>query len=141
MKRAYLFVLAVFISACSSLAQDKFISVGSGGGFAGTATVYKVTPKGEVFKGNGVGDIKFTLCGKIKKTRAKEIIAKVTDQARAASPFSHPGNLYYFIASTENGNEQTITWGDADHPVPEDVKKLYDEVQASVTTLKFKPIK
>lgn len=141
MKGVYFFALAVLICDCRSLAQDKFITVGTGGGFAGTSTVYKVTAKGEVFKGNGVGDIKFTLCGKIKRAKAKEIIAKVTDQARAASPFSHPGNLYYFIASTENGNEQTITWGDVDHPVSEEVKKVYDEVQASVNSVEFKPIK
>jgi hypothetical protein len=141
MKGVYFFALAVLICDCSSLAQDKFITVGTGGGFAGTSTVYKVTAKGEVFKGNGVGDIKFTLCGKIKRAKAKEIIAKVTDQARAASPFSHPGNLYYFIASTENGNEQTVTWGDVDHPVSEEVKKVYDEVQASVNSVEFKPIK
>lgn len=141
MKRIYFFIITFFTCSFSAVAQDDFVSVGSGGGFAGTATVYKITPRGEVFKGNGVGDIKFTLCGKIKKAKAKQIIASITDQTRSASPFSYPGNLYYFMAYNKNSNEQAITWGDADHPAPEHIKKLYEEVQASVTAVKYKPIK
>lgn len=141
MRTIYLFILASFAFTLHGFAQDNFVSVGSGGGFAGTATVYKITSKGEVFKGNGVGDIKFTLCGKIKKASAKKIISDVTDGARSIPPFSHPGNIYYFLAYTENGKEQTITWGDADHPVPERIKNLYEEIQTSVSAVNYKPIK
>ena len=140
MNGVYLFALCLFFYSCGSVSSD-FVSVGSGGGFAGTATVYKVTPKGEVFKGGGIGEIKFTQRGKIKKGQAKAIIAKVAEQARTTPPFSHPGNLYYFIESTENGAEKKITWGDADHTVPENVKRVYDEVDARVSTIKYKPIK
>lgn len=121
-------------------AQNKFVSIGSGGGFAGTATVYKVTPKGLIFKGEGIGDIKFTLCGKIKRGRAKEIISEVIVQTRATKEFRHPGNMYYFIGYTENDNQKTITWGDADHQVPDKIKKLYEDVHASVNNIEYRPI-
>jgi hypothetical protein len=90
MKVISLFLLSFFSFIAGARAQDTFVSLGSGGGFAGTATVYKVTPNGLVFKGSGVGDIKFDLCGKIKKGQAKKIIARVNDHARAVSQFNHP---------------------------------------------------
>jgi hypothetical protein len=141
MRRIYLFALIHILVSFTALAQNKFISVGSGGGFVGTATVYKVTPNGKVFKGTGVGDIKFSLCGKIKKAKAKQIVTRVADQLDSATSFNHPGNLFYFISYTEDNNERTITWGDADHPIQADVKKLYEEVLASVNGVRFKPIK
>jgi len=135
-----LFLFTFFVLIFSASAQDTFVSIGSGGGFAGTATVYKVTPKGLIFKGEGIGDIKFTLCGKIKKARAKQIISQVTDQARATTEFQHPGNLYYFIGYTENEKQQTITWGDADHPVSDEIEKLYEDVHATVRAINYRPI-
>ena len=139
MKRISLFLFAFLSLITFASAQEKFVTVGSGGGFAGTATVYKVTPKGLVFKGNGIGDIKFDLCGKIKKARAKEIIARVNNHALAGK-FNHPGNLYYFITYSENGMEQTITWGDVNHPAPDEIKKLFEEINSSVSEIEYRPI-
>jgi hypothetical protein len=132
-----LFLLTFFFLISITSAQDTFVSIGSGGGFTGTATVYKVTPKGLIFKGDGIGDIKFTLCGKIKKSRAKDIIARVTDQTRATTEFSHPGNIYYFIGYTENEKQRAITWGNPDHPVPDEIRKLYEDVHAIVSEIKY----
>lgn len=139
--RILLFLFTFFAIISNASAQDKFVTLGSGGGFAGTATVYKVTPNGLVFKGNGVGDIKFTHCGKIKKARAKEIVDRIAGQAHAVSEFSHPGNLYYFIGYTENEKQQTLTWGDADHPVPDEIRNLYEDVYAAISEIKYRPIK
>lgn len=141
MLKIYLFTLITFILSFTAAAQDKFITLGSGGGFTGSTTMYKVTPKGEVFKGAGIGDVQFTLCGKIKIAKAEQMITQVADQVSAATSFNHPGNLFYFISYTEDNNVRTITWGDVEHPVQEDVKKLYDEVLASVNGVSFKPIK
>ncbi len=141
MLKIYLFTLITFILSFTAAAQDKFITLGSGGGFTGNTTMYKVTLKGEVFKGEGIGDVKFSLCGKIKIAKAEQMITQVADQVTAATSFNHPGNLFYFISYTEDNNVRTITWGDVEHPVQEDVKKLYDEVLASVNGVSFKPIK
>ena len=141
MKSFYFFVSILLIFSVTVSAQDKFILVGSGGGFTGTSTVFKVMPNGIIFKGTGIGEVKFSLCGKIKKGKAKEMVEKVANQVDAAADFNHPGNLFYFISYTEDNKERTITWGDADHPVQGDLKKLYDEVLASVNDVSFKPIK
>ena len=139
MRKICFFTLITFVCSFATLAQHKFITLGSGGGFAGTTTVYKVTPKGKVFKGAGIGDVEFSMCGKIRKNKAKQIVKRVADEVTESS-FDHPGNLFYFIAYTEDNNERTFKWGDADHPVREDVKKLYDEVLASINGIRFKPI-
>ncbi|HEX6227341.1 MAG TPA: hypothetical protein VFZ52_23150 [Chryseolinea sp.] len=141
MKGFYFFVSIFLISSFTVSAQDKFISVGSGGGFAGTSTVFKVMPNGIIFKGTGIGEVKFSLCGRIKKGEAKQMVKRVAQQVEAATDFNHPGNLFYFISYTEDNNKRTITWGDADHPVQGDLKKLYDEVLASVNDVSFRPIK
>ncbi len=140
MKVISLFLFAFFSLITGATAQDTFVSLGSGGGFAGTVTVYKVTPNGLVFKGSGIGDVKFDLCGKIKKAHAKKIIARVNDQAHAVTQFSHPGNLYYFITYSDKEVQETITWGDSDHPVPDQIKKLYDDIHAHVSEIKYRPI-
>lgn len=140
MKGISLFLFAFFSLILHASAQETFVSLGSGGGFAGTATVYKVTPKGLIFKGTGMGDIKFDLCGKIKKARAREIIASVNNHAHSVTEFNHPGNLYYFITYSENQTQQTITWGDVDHPVPDEIKKLYDDIHSTVSEIKYRPI-
>jgi len=141
MRNVYLFTLLTFIFYFEVAAQDKFITLGSGGGFTGSTTIYKVTPAGKVFKGVGIGDVPFTHCGKIEKAKAKQMMTSVADQVSAAASFNHPGNLFYFISYTENNNVKSIKWGDADHPIQEDVKKLYDEMLASVNGISFKPIK
>jgi hypothetical protein len=141
MLKIYLFTLITFIFSFTAAAQDTFITLGSGGGFTGNTTTYKVTPKGEVFKGTGIGDVQFSLCGKIKKSKAKQMMTQVADQVSATTSFNHPGNLFYFISYTEDNNVRTIKWGDAEHPIQADVKKLYDEVLASVNGVSFKPIK
>lgn len=139
MKRISLFLFAFFSLITLASAQERFVTLGTGGGFAGTATIYKITPKGLVFKGSGIGDVEFGLCGKIKKAQARQFIARVNNHTRPAK-FNHPGNLYYFITYTEKGIEQTITWGDANYPAPDEIKKLYDEINSSVSEIKYRPI-
>ena len=140
MKHIYVLVVLALLLSIGSRAQDKFIAVGSGGGFAGTATAYKITPKGKVFKGKGIGEITYTESAKIKRAKARKYIRQVSEQTQSNSQFSHPGNLYYFINYTENASEHKITWGDAQHPVPESIQKLYQEINNTISSARFKPI-
>ena len=134
-----LVVLALLLSIVSR-AQDKFITVGSGGGFAGTATVYKITSKGKVFKGKGLGEIIYSESAKIKRAKAKKYIREVSKQTKSNSQFNHPGNLYYFIKYVEGVSEYIITWGDAQHPAPDYIQKLYQEINSTIGSAHFKPI-
>jgi hypothetical protein len=141
MKLAYALLVFSFFNSITSNAQKKNITVGSGGGFAGTSTVYKITSSGKVFKGKGIGEIKFTECSKLKKAHALTYIQSVSKQTELNEPFNHPGNLYYFMGYAENSNVLKLTWGDAEHPVPESIQKLYQEINTAISSLHFKPIK
>ncbi len=141
MKLAYIFIILSFFYSITSHAQEKNITIGSGGGFAGTATVYKITPSGKVFKGKGIGEIKYTECSKIKKALALKYIQLVSEQTQSNEQFNHPGNLYYFMGYAENTTNNKITWGDAEHPVSESIQKLYLEMNTAIRSLRFKPIK
>lgn len=103
------------------------------------ANVYRITPSGEVFRGKGIGDIKYTECAKIKRAKAKKMIAKVATVVSGAN-FDHPGNMYYFMTLQENDGEKKITWGDTNNTVPDNIKTLYEEIQAAITGLRYKPI-
>jgi hypothetical protein len=140
MKHIHILLIPALLLSIVSHAQEKFITVGSGGGFAGTATVYKITTSGKVFKGNGVGEIKYTECAKIKKAKAKKYVQTVSELTQSSSPFSHPGNMYYFINYTDNNGEHKATWGDVQYPVPESIQKLYQEINIVIGSARFKPI-
>lgn len=139
MKLSVLVMLFCLLFTHVSAQEHSTILLGTGGGITGVATVYRITPGGKVFRGKGVGEVKYTECGKIKRAKAKKMIGKVAAIVSSTN-FDHPGNLYYFLALQENDGEKKITWGDADHMVPDNVKSIFDEVQDAIADLKYKPI-
>lgn len=121
-------------------AQDKIITLGSGGGLTGAVTVFKITEKGEVFKGKGLGQIVYSECGKIKKSLAAKFLDETTTQLQMPD-FNHPGNMYFFLSIVEDDDKsKKITWGDNSYPVQASIEKLYQEIQSTINTIKFKPI-
>ena len=131
-------VLCLFYSYANS--QDNpSVLIGTGGGTTGMTSAYRITDAGEVFRGQGISEIKYTECGKIKRSKAKEIISKVTDAVTSAN-FHHPGNIYHFLSLKEDDGEKKITWGDVDHKVPDNIKELFDEIQKAIADLKYRPI-
>jgi hypothetical protein len=142
MKAHLPFLLFIFFFSSTAVsAQEKYLAIGSGGGVTGSATVYKILPGGKVYKGNGLGEIKYTECSKIKKSRAKKIFSQASQLVKATEEFNHPGNMYYFVTLSEGDKPQRITWGETGHPVNEGLKNLYTEIQTTVSALKYKPVK
>ncbi len=130
-----LFFLVIQI-AC---AQDCFLVVSSGGGVTGAATVYKISLDGKVLKRKGLGQVNYDEQGKLKKSIARKYYRKAMLLVGTSSDFNYPGNLYYSIATLENGKESRITWGDQQHPAPEQAKSLYQEITKVLTGLAFTP--
>lgn len=119
-------------------AQENYLLVSSGGGVAGTATVYKITQDGKVMKGRGLGDITYTEESKLKKCATKKYFKGAKSVLKSSPDFIHPGNVYSSLALFEEGRESRITWGHAEHPAPEDVRKLYSKINTAVSRLTFK---
>ena len=122
-----------------AFAQDCYLVVSSGGGITGSATVYQIGLDGKVLKGKGLGKVNYDEQSKIKKSTAGRCYRKAKMIAGSSSDFNHPGNLYYSIATHENGKESKITWGDPQHPAPEQAKNLYQEIISILTALHFTP--
>ena len=141
MKHHYLLAILLISYSFASPAQQNSMLIGSGGGLTGMATVYKITPDGKVLKGKGIGEIKYTECAKMKKAHALNYLQSVSEQTEATPKFDHPGNLYFFIGYAENNSERKVTWGDMGNPVPESIQKLYQEINTTLNSIRFKPIK
>jgi hypothetical protein len=131
--------MGLFWSFCvlSSYGQESYLLVSSGGGVAGTATVYKIDKAGMVKKGQGLGEIEYTEESKLKKCAAKRYFRHAKAVLKSSPDFIHPGNMYSSLALYEEGKESRITWGHAEFPAPEDAKKLYSKINSAVSRLKF----
>lgn len=123
----------------SIVAQQRYLLVTSGGGVAGTATQYNISLDGNVLRGKGLGEIKYTESAKLKKRMAKKYFRKTEAMLAAHPDFRHPGNLYYSITMDNQGKEIQITWGDNEYKVPADVEKLYKKIDKALTRLTFVP--
>jgi hypothetical protein len=141
MKHFSLLIIIFLFSVIQGQAQKRTLTIGSGGGFSGAATIYKIAEDGKVWRGKGLGEIAFTECSKIKGKQARKFLNGTSTQVAGVAPMSYPGNMYYFISIIENGKENKITWGDTEHPAPEAVKNLYKDIQAAIVDLKYKPVK
>jgi hypothetical protein len=118
-------------------AQNKVLLIASGGGVAGTATVYKIDSNGTVHKGKGLGEITYSEQSKLKKCTTRRYFKKATSLMSAYPDFNHPGNVYTSITLTEAGNDKKITWGAANQEVPEDAKKLHDKIITKLSRITF----
>lgn len=136
-----IFLTLLLFSVFTLSAQESFVTIGSGGGVTGSATVYKIFRNGKIFKGRGVGEIKYDECAKLNRRDASANFIAVSRNTKELAPFNHPGNVYYFLTYYDKGVEQIITWGDGDHPVPDHVKTLYEKIQKQLVGLTYKPIK
>jgi hypothetical protein len=128
-----------FILCITAHAQENYISISKGGGITGSATVYKLYSNGDLFKGQGLGDIRFTEKSIVKKCARKKFFQQA--EKLSLEPFQHPGNIYYSITYAHQGKTVIVTWGAEGHLPPDGAKKLYEDLFTKIETLKFSLIK
>lgn len=134
------FVFTALFLCCfifSMQAQECYLTLTSGGGVTGNATAYKIYPDGRVEKGNGLGEITYSQSGKLKKSAVKKYFKQTRAFLSANPEFNHPGNLSSSIMLHEDGKERKVTWGDANHPTPDEIRKLHENITASLGKLTF----
>jgi hypothetical protein len=119
--------------------QDRILVLTSGGGVTGVATVYQISRDGNVLKGKGRGEVNYSEQGKIKKCRARKFYRAAHKLTESSSGFNHPGNIYYSIATKENGEQMKMTWGDPQNPVRDDAKKLFTRITDAISKVNFTP--
>ncbi len=123
----------------ASYAQERYLLIINGGGFTGAAIAYKINLDGKVLKGSGLAEISYTEESKLKKCAVKRYFKRARALMKSFPDFNHPGNLYSSIVLHEKETDRKITWGDTNHAVPEDAKKLYQKINTALTKVKFTP--
>jgi hypothetical protein len=132
-------ILFLAVGVLNAQSEESYITISKGGGFTGLATVYKLHMNGDLFKGQGLGDIRFTEKSKMKNRARKKFFQRA--EKISIEPFNHPGNIYYAITYYSKGKAITITWGADGYTPKDDVKKLYDDLFVKIMTMKFSPTK
>ena len=121
----------------TAFAQECLLELTNGGGITGNATVYQVHLDGTVLKGKGLGSIRYAEKSYLKKSKARKFFRKTRQLLTSLQEHNFPGNIYYSLALKENDKEIKMTWGDAQHPAPENATTLYNEITKVLSRLTF----
>ncbi|HET6227372.1 MAG TPA: hypothetical protein VFF27_13895 [Bacteroidia bacterium] len=131
MKSLVSILIFVFLNAsnCSSDAHFKEIKFGSGGGFTGAVTEYRLKENGDIYKFNSIDKeeqlIKSITAEELKMV--KEKLAAVDKDS--LSKINHPYNMYYFIQI----DTMKATWGDPGYTPPKGLEELYNYLNSTAT--------
>ena len=131
MKYFLLFIMAIFISACSTYRIEKTgfsaLEFGSEGGFTGHVTSYTLNPDGTLWFHKPIGNDSV-----IVKKLSKRTVCKIYTKAQKLGVdtvfFKHPGNYSSFLIITKHNISNRIVWGVNGNPVPVEIQSFYDEL-------------
>ncbi len=138
--RSLLFLASsVFLLSFQACAQSDYLVFGKGGGFTGDVLQYKITPRGKIYKGSGLAEIRYTLAGKIKRSEARKLFEEVNSISDSA--FHHPGNVYYFIRQADDMGTIEYTWGEPGFTVNEAIRTLYKNTMSRLSETTYKTLK
>ncbi len=123
-------LIFIFLNAsnCSSDQHFKEIKFGSGGGFTGAVTEYRLKENGDVFKYNAV-EKEEQLIKSITAEELKTVREKVAKLPKEALTVNHPYNVYYFIQL----DTMKAVWGDPSYTPPAELQDLYNYLNATTT--------
>lgn len=113
----YLCIILVLAVSCKSskdpvkgITNETFILFGTGGGFTGKVTSYKLYESGQIKKQSGV-QTAFNSHATIDERTCTQIFNSIEQLDLKSRPINDPGNLYYFIEINEKGEKTRFTWG------------------------------
>jgi hypothetical protein len=109
------FIVALFSCGVKSVKNDtqekESIVFGSGGGFTGVASYYKLLKNGDIYR-TGNSDSSFIFVGKLEGNQTKQLFDNYTFLKIDSLQLNEPGNRYYFIEKINSFNQKhKVTWG------------------------------
>jgi hypothetical protein len=113
------------VSNCSSDKSFKELKFGSGGGFTGAVTEFRMKENGDVFQYNSV-EKEEKLIKSITSEELKTIKEKIKLLPSDALNINRPYNMYYFI---QLDTAKTV-WGDPSFTAPKELLDLYNYLNA-----------
>lgn len=116
-------LIFIFLNAanCSSDKSFKELKFGSGGGFTGVVSEYRVKENGGMFSYNSM-EKEEKLIKSITSAELKTIREKIALLPADALTINRPYDMYYFI---QLDTIRTV-WGDPNFKAPKELLDLYD---------------
>lgn len=123
-------LIFIFLNAsnCASDKGFKEIQFGTGGGFTGEVTSYRIKENGDVFKINS-GEQDEQLIKSITAEELKMIREKIANVPPQALHLNHPYNMYSFIKI----DTMNTVWGDPSYTIPKELQDLYNYLTVTAT--------
>lgn len=131
----FFFFLALSFSSCSSSVKatadtEKRLVFGNGGGFTGAYTTHQLSYDGNVYI--LLADSSKKQLKKLRKKQIREIFDQA-DKLRDSQPaFNQPYNMTWFIKYYSDKEMVEYKWGDPDIPAANEIKDLYNQLNAIV---------
>jgi hypothetical protein len=137
-------ILIILLLFCKIMVYSQSIDsikYGSGGGFSGLMTYYKIKPK-EVFRGVGKVENIYQDKAKISSRKIKLLFKNLASNIISFPNYIYPNNQYAFIKIYAGQNEYKAVWDVwdmNDKKIPENLKIIEKKINAFINNLKFVP--
>jgi hypothetical protein len=123
-------LIFIFLNAsnCSSDKSFKELKFGSGGGFTGAVSEFRLKGNGDVFLYNSI-EKEEKLIKSLTTEELKAIRQKIASLPADALNIDHPYNMYYFIQV----DTSKAVWGDPAFTAPKELQDLYNYLNSIAT--------
>ncbi|MBC7923966.1 MAG: hypothetical protein H7Z75_23075 [Ferruginibacter sp.] len=111
---------------------DGQLTFGSGGGFTGQVTEYTLLENGQLFETNSLTKETKEL-KRVGSSARKQLWAATEKLELEKRDFNHPGNQYTFLQRKRGPTTHRVTWGNPDHPVPDDIRAVHQQLVDQVS--------
>ena len=135
----YLCVILVLMVSCKSskdpvkgIVNETYILFGTGGGFTGKVTSYKLYESGQIKKQSGIKTA-FNSHTTVKVKTCEQIFKSIEQLDLKSKPINDPGNLYYFIELNEKGEKTKFTWGGINEEPDNAIRAFYNLLNGLAT--------
>lgn len=109
--------------------EGAVISIGKGGGFAGTVREYRLLDNGRLYLKEPGSEI----FRQVRKKCKKKALLWFYDLERTGIrciEYQNPGNVYQFVGLKDKGLDKRVTWGSNDSEVSREVADFYARFMA-----------
>lgn len=121
--------LVVFILFCNCsmrhTTRERFIEIGSGGGFTGVDSKYRLMESGMLYFSSSLTD-SFSYIGKMNKELTKTFFDNYDVMNFHSVDLDHPGNRYFYIDYSDGEDQHKIVWTDEFNHSVENLSLFYN---------------
>ena len=134
----------ILLLSCKTILYSQSIDsvkYGSGGGFSGLITYYKIKPEG-VYRGVGKVENRYQDKAKISSCKIKLLFKDLALNIKSFPNYIYPNNQYAFITIYAGQNEYKAVWDVwdmNDKKMPENLIIIEKKINAFIKKLKFVP--